>query len=171
MSSWRYHARRDPLHVTRRANNRTRSTPASVPFPVRHANESWMNRRSQAGCSCPTSTWCTTRSRNFAAKISRRFGVSSRNARKRPGRYVPAWSSSRRATRFSSSRRSKTSALCVPRLRRRHSRYARYRLSSVNSGWLGQPPLRGGSSIRGRTVAMLRLALATPARCCPCRCC
>ena len=109
-----------------------------------------MNRRSQRDCWCPTSTWCTTRSRNFAAKISRRFGVSRRNARNRPGRYVPVSSSSRRARRCSSSRRSKTSALCVPRLQRRHSRCARYRLSSVNSGWLGQPPRGGKSSIRGR---------------------
>ena len=61
-------------HRNWRASRWQRSIAACVPFPSRLAKLSGEKRRSKAGSMPLSKAWWTTRSRNGAALMSRRFG-------------------------------------------------------------------------------------------------
>ena len=81
-----------------------------------------------------TNTWCTTRSRKSAEKISRNFGCFTMKQTEREGWSGRPSSSSWSRTRFSSSFTSNRRALWVCRFCRRQRSYCRYRFSSEHSG-------------------------------------
>ena len=85
-SSFSAHAARLPFAVACARKRISRSLAASVPLPMRQAKESWMNIGSKTRSWCPTSRWCTTRSRKSAANTSRGFGPSVTKQIERPGR-------------------------------------------------------------------------------------